>query len=96
MNINRLSFSFVLIVFSVAVAHASVFGDVKGRVLDPQQRPLVAAKVSLLSRTSSFSRTTDTDSDGAFSFRTVPIGEYTVTVESSGFSKYSRDPLRIA
>ena len=87
MNINRLLFSFVLIVLSVAAAHASVFGDVKGTVLDPQQRPVVAAKVSLLSRTSSFSRTTDTDGDGAFSFRAVPIGEYTVTVESGGFSK---------
>src|SRR5882762_1498604 len=87
MNINRLLSSFVLIVLSVAAAHASVFGDVKGTVLDPQQRPVVAAKVSLLSRTSSFSRTTDTDGDGAFSFRAVPIGEYTVTVESSGFSK---------
>lgn len=87
MNINRLLSSFVLIILAVAAAHASVFGDVKGTVLDPQQRPLVAAKVSLVSRTSSFSRTTDTDGDGAFSFRAVPIGEYTVTVESGGFSK---------
>src|SRR6266436_9072285 len=87
MNINRLLCSFVLIVLSVAAAHASVFGDVKGTVLDPQQRPVVAARVSLRSRTSSFSLTTDTDGDGAFSFRAVPIGEYTVTVESGGFSK---------
>src|SRR5258708_9947857 len=87
MKINRLLFSFVLIVLSVAAAHASVFGNVIGTVLDPQQHPVVAAKVSLLSRTSSFSVTTDTDGDGAFSFRAVPIGEYTVTVESGGFSK---------
>jgi TonB dependent receptor/Carboxypeptidase regulatory-like domain/TonB-dependent Receptor Plug Domain len=87
MNINRLLSSFVLIILSVAAAHASVFGDVKGTVFDPQQHPIVAARVSLLSRTSSFSRTTDTDGDGAFSFRAVPIGEYTVTVESGGFSK---------
>src|SRR5712664_2753299 len=87
MNINRIFSSLVLIVLSVAAAHASVFGDVKGMVLDPQQRPVIAAKVSLLSRTSSFSRTTDTDSDGEFSFRAVPIGEYTITVESGGFSK---------
>ncbi len=87
MNINRLLCSFVLIVLSVAATHASVFGNVKGTVLDPQQRPVVAATVSLRSRTSSFSLTTDTDGDGAFSFRAVPIGEYTVTVESGGFSK---------
>src|SRR5438132_479105 len=87
MTINRLLSSFVLIVLSVAAAHASVFGDVKGTVLDPQQHPVVAAKVVLLSRTSSYSRTTDTDGDGGFSFRAVPIGEYMVTVESGGFSK---------
>jgi TonB dependent receptor/Carboxypeptidase regulatory-like domain/TonB-dependent Receptor Plug Domain len=87
MNINRLLSSFALIVLSVAAAHASVFGDVKGTVLDPQQRPIAAAKVTLLSRTSSFSRMTNTDGDGAFSFRSVPIGEYTVSVEAGGFSK---------
>ena len=78
----------VLLLFCCAVTvSASVFGDVSGTVIDPQQRPVAATKVSLLSRTSSFSRMTDTDGDGAFSFRAVPIGEYTVTVESSGFSK---------
>ena len=87
MDFNRLLSSFVFIVLTVSAAHASVFGDVEGTVLDPQQRPVVAARVSLLSRTSSFTRTTDTDGDGGFSFRTVPIGEYTVTVESGDFSK---------
>ena len=78
----------VLLMFCFAVTvSASVFGDVSGTVVDPQQRPIAAAKVSLVSRTSSFSRTADTDRDGGFSFRAVPIGEYTVTVESSGFSK---------
>src|SRR5260370_19587307 len=85
--ISRLLSSFVLIVLSVAAAHASVFGDVRGTVLDPQQRPVGAAKVTLLSRSSSFSQTTDTNGDGEFSFRKVPIGEYLVTVESGGFSK---------
>jgi len=87
MNINRLLSSFVLVVLSVAAAHASVFGDVKGTVLDPHQRPITSAKVTLRSSSSSFSRTTNTDGAGEFSFRAVPIGEYTVTVESGGFSR---------
>ena len=87
MNINRLLSSLVLIVLSVAAVHASVFGDVRGTVLDPHQRPIATAKITLLSRSSSFSRTTDTNGDGEFSFRAVPIGEYTVTVELSGFNK---------
>jgi hypothetical protein len=60
---------------------------VRGTVIDPQQRPIVAARVTLLSASSSLSRTTDTDGAGEFSFRAAPIGEYTVTVESRGFSK---------
>ncbi len=89
MNINRLLFSFVFIVLSVAAAHASVFGDVRGTVLDPQHGAIAGARVTLLARSSSFSHTTQTDSAGDFSFRAVPIGEYTVTVESGGFSKSS-------
>jgi len=89
MNIDRLLASFVLIVLSVAAANASVFGDVRGTVLDPQHRPIAGAKVTLLARSSSFSQTTQTDSAGDFSFRAVPVGEYTVTVESGGFSKSS-------
>jgi outer membrane receptor protein involved in Fe transport len=78
-------------VFLCAVeASASVFGDVRGVVVDSQQHPVVGAKVTLRSRTSAFSQTSQTDNVGVFFFRTVPIGEYNVTVESSGFSKVER------
>jgi hypothetical protein len=81
--------SVFLIMFCAVTVSASVFGDVRGTVLDPQQRAIASAKVTLLSRSSLFSRTTDTDGVGEFSFRAVPIGEYTVSVESNGFSKSS-------
>ena len=87
MNIYHLLSSLVFVVLCVAAARGSVLGDVRGTVLDPQERAIAAAKVILLSASSSFSRTTDTDAAGEFSFRAVPIGEYTVTVESSGFNK---------
>jgi outer membrane cobalamin receptor len=77
----------VFVLLCVVEASASVFGDLRGIVIDPQQRPVAGAQVTLRSRTSAFSRTTQTDDVGAFSFRTVPIGEYTVRVESGGFSK---------
>jgi len=76
-----------LILLGFILARASVFGDVKGTVLDPQQRPVAAAQVTLSSRSSAFARTVKTDNAGEFSFRAVPIGEYTVTVETSGFAK---------
>ena len=88
MNRHRIIWCFGLLLLFTSTVSASVFGDVRGTVVDPQQRPIVAAKVTLLSRSSSFSRTTDTDSAGEFSFRAVPVGEYEVTVESGGFSKF--------
>src|SRR5690242_12903536 len=85
--VNRMILCLILIVTSFISVRASVFGDVKGVVLDPQQRAIAGARITLASRSSSFSRTTITDVAGEFSFRAVPVGEYTVNVESSGFSK---------
>jgi hypothetical protein len=87
MNRHHSLMCLVILMLCTIRASASVFGDVKGNVVDPQHLAITAARVSLLSTSSSFSRTTDTDSVGEFSFRAVPIGEYTVAVESSGFSK---------
>ena len=89
MKINRLLSVFILIVLSVTAAYASAFGDVRGTVFDPQQSAIVGAKVTLRSSSSSFSQTATTNGAGEFSFRSVPIGEYTVIVESSGFSQSS-------
>ena len=86
MNCIRLLGCVVLVVFNLGAARASVFGDVKGMVLDPQQRSIAGAKVTLKAASSSWSQTTQTGGEGSFSFRSVPIGEYKVTVESGGFS----------
>src|ERR1043166_3979851 len=86
MNIDRLLACLALVFLSFGAARASVFGDVKGAVLDPKERPIVGAKVTLLAASSSWSKTTQTSSVGDFAFRAVPIGEYRVTGESGGFS----------
>src|SRR5712691_10321845 len=72
-----------LIVLGFISARAAVFGDVKGAVVDPQQRPIAAARVTLSSHSSAFARTLDTDNAGEFLFRAVAIGEYLIAVEAS-------------
>ena len=89
MSRHRILLCLVVVFIFAPRASASVFGDITGIVVDPQQNPIVAAKITLQSRSSSFVLTTDSDDAGHFSFRTVPIGEYTVTVESGGFAKYT-------
>ncbi|HXM35337.1 MAG TPA: carboxypeptidase regulatory-like domain-containing protein, partial [Pyrinomonadaceae bacterium] len=87
MNRSHFLLCLVILALSATNALASVFGDVRGTVIDPQALAIPAARVNLRSASSSFSRATDTDVAGEFSFRAVPIGEYTVTVESGSFSK---------
>ena len=81
---QRTLFSLILIVISFISARASVFGDIKGTVLDPQQRPIARAKITLASRSSSFSRTTVADGVGEFSFRAVLVGDIDVLPDGCG------------
>jgi hypothetical protein len=80
---------FVLIAILTAAtpAWSAVFGDLRGTVLDPQQHAIKGARVTLHALASQFTRTADTDDNGAFAFRSIPLGEYTVSVEQAGFAK---------
>jgi outer membrane receptor protein involved in Fe transport len=69
---------------------ASVFGDVRGLVLDPQQKPIAGSHVTLQASPSSAPRTVQTDARGEFLFRALPLGEYVLSVESAGFAKTAR------
>jgi outer membrane receptor protein involved in Fe transport len=71
-------------------AHASVFGDARGLVLDPQQKPIAGAHVALQAKAAIAARTAATDARGEFVFRGLPLGEYVLSVESTGFAKIER------
>jgi outer membrane receptor protein involved in Fe transport len=68
------------------VVWATVFGNARGVVHDPQHRPLRGAHVTLQASNSAYKREMDTNADGSFEFLAVPLGIYTVTVEAQGFA----------
>ena len=74
------------VLFIPSVTFAAVFGTVKGVVHDPQHRPLAGAHVLLRSATSDWQASTTTTNSGQFQFETVPIGDYAVSVNNSGFA----------
>jgi TonB dependent receptor/Carboxypeptidase regulatory-like domain/TonB-dependent Receptor Plug Domain len=76
----------LLLLLCAALAHAEIFGTVRGVVHDPQHRPVSGAEVKIKSATSEWNKTAQTDQDGAFSIAAVPIGDYIVTVTQSGFA----------
>ncbi|HEY1657947.1 MAG TPA: TonB-dependent receptor [Candidatus Sulfotelmatobacter sp.] len=84
----RQSFKMLAVVFLLsAIALASIFGSVRGIVHDPQHRPIQSAHVVLKSRTSDWTQSQDSNSNGEFEFTSVPIGNYTVTVTQQGFQQ---------
>jgi hypothetical protein len=68
-----------------AVAHATVFGQLKGIVHDPEHRPISNATITIHAANSQFTQTMRTNQDGYFSMPTVPLGSYTILVSSPGF-----------
>jgi Carboxypeptidase regulatory-like domain/TonB-dependent Receptor Plug Domain len=82
----------VLLLLASAVAtHATVFGNIHGIVHDPQHRPIQGATVTVKAKSSDWTQTTTTDSNGEFLFNTVPIGEYLVIVTRSGLASAQQD-----
>ncbi|HUB18908.1 MAG TPA: TonB-dependent receptor [Acidobacteriaceae bacterium] len=73
-----------------SVAHATIFGSVRGVVHDPQHRPIQHATISLKALNADWTRTQTSDENGEFNFNPVPIGNYIVTVSSSGFEKMTQ------
>jgi hypothetical protein len=67
-------------------ASATIFGDVRGIVHDPQHRPIHSAQITLRAAGSALTFHAATDTSGAFVIPTVPLGNYTITVISPTFA----------
>ena len=68
-------------------AQATVFGQVRGIVHDPQHRPVAGATVALRAAHSALLFHAITDAQGGFAIPAVPLGEYAVTVAAAGFAE---------
>jgi len=63
-------------------------GVVRGTVQDASKAVIPNAKVTLSDTATGLARNSDTNAAGIFYFGGVPIGPYTLVVESSGFKKW--------
>jgi hypothetical protein len=92
---RKFALGLLALLFCAAAAHASIFGDVRGIVHDPQHRPIAGATVELHAAHSAFSITVHSAADGSFIFNNVPLGDYTLTVTEHGFDTATQ-PLTLA
>lgn len=84
----------ILITWLVIAAPAgfgqSIFGTLTGIVADSSQAVVPGATVTVKNDASGDIRKTQTNADGYFTVASLPAGNYTVSVEASGFIKWER------
>ncbi len=87
-----LTAAFVLVLSAVfASAQTSGSSSLNGVVTDPTGAVVPGATVEIQNPVSQFTRTTQTDATGRFSFPNVPLNPYHLTVNLTGFAPYVQD-----
>jgi len=79
---------FSLVVVSLPLAAQTGLGIVRGTVQDVSKAVIPNVKVTLTNTATGVVRTSDTNNAGIYYFGSVPIGPYTMTVETAGFKKW--------
>jgi hypothetical protein len=83
-----LNFLFVLLFTFPSLAFAQSTGSLQGQILDPSGAVIPGAAVTLTEGSTVLK--VESDSDGAYAFKTVPAGTYTLGVEMKGFATFSK------
>jgi hypothetical protein len=80
-------FTICLVTLAARVQAQSTFGTVLGIVRDPSGSLVPGAKVDLTNTGTNADHQTLTDSNGAYEFVNVEVGNYKLSVEAEGFQK---------
>ena len=92
MSLRRLSVLVVVLVAAmpiVAVAQTST-SRITGRVVDSKQASIAGASVTVTHEATGVSQTQTTTEAGVYAFEALPVGNYTVAVEQTGFKKFQK------
>jgi Carboxypeptidase regulatory-like domain len=89
-----LAFCAFLLIAALA-AGQSTGGRILGRVADPSGAVLANVRVTLVNEATGVSRDTQTNASGDYVFPEVPVGNYRVEFELSGFKKDVRRDVRL-
>jgi hypothetical protein len=95
----RLSFTGVVVLaiaFSCTAQTSRVAGAVQGSVVDQTSSAVAGAAVTLRNMGTSQTRTTITNAEGIFRVGELPVGQYELRVESSGFSPYGNNAIVVS
>jgi hypothetical protein len=83
-------------VWNAPLTAQSTTGTVQGTVKDNQDGVVPGATTTIRNVQTNATRTLVTDGNGNYRFLNVPIGEYELTIEMPGFSKYVRSGITLS
>ena len=84
--VKSFSLMLVMLVSVVTVFSQTPTGAIRGRVLDPNGAAVANGTVTIKEAATNREITTQTNNEGFYEARNLPIGSYTVKVEQTGFS----------
>jgi hypothetical protein len=85
----------ILICCSLQLVFADVTGRISGSVKDPTGAVVPGAHVTVSSTQTGARRETASDSQGFFSFPSLPVGLYELTVRANGFKDFRQTGLNL-
>jgi hypothetical protein len=95
-RLSRLAAFVCLILFTGTILLAQgVFGTLDGVLTDPTGAVVPNAKIVLTDATSGSARDTVTDGAGFYSFVSVPVGTYNLSVKAGGFKDYEASSIAL-
>ena len=80
---------------STAVYADNLYASIRGVVTDPSGASLPDVKLTATNIATGLTYTATSGNDGQFSFLQLPIGDYDVTAERSGFKKFTADHIHL-
>src|SRR5271163_1724083 len=85
----------VLCVFAVEPLRAATGGSISGTVVDPSGAVTPGATLKLLSTAQQTAYQAISDKQGFYSFPSLPVGHYDLTVEAAGFTSQRKTGLTV-
>ena len=84
---TTLSLAFSLIALCGIALGQTITGNINGRVTDPSGAVVVGVQVTATNVATQVPTSTTTNKEGLYSIRFLPVGQYSVSFQATGFSR---------
>jgi len=93
-SVVSLLFLFIAVCISAPAAKSqAINATLSGRITDTSGGTVSKARVTIISTATGFTRTAQSSETGEYTIPALPAGEYTVSVEFTGFGKQSKNVI---